>query len=615
MKKAWKQILCISLCLAFFFGMLSKPDALAEETVLTEERQNAVAMINYLAVMTQEVNKSPGNRLLLEDNYSLLLNNISSRAIDDNTMSQIINLLDVMEQYRMLAVKRNRLQFCAEQEQALLMNSAIKQSTNGADLLDLILSLGSPTCVLSELADLAGITMNSCSEFYSDDSIRGIEGLKEGWELDDEAAEALHSCRKSMFEYQSTMAREYGIPDEWILNEKEVDAFVAWKKDPSPEVRIQYFESHRNTYQHFGGYWLELAKSYYETGDYVNCINAIEEYEALGIHVFQRDYELAETLPFIIAAADSVFTGEEYNTFVERLSQVILDNTDDENWALRYFAAQTYIDLFARTSDEQYLRRAMDIAVINTTLLAKEQRMLNEEYLMEVQLVSIPKDATSAEKKEIKAYNEMLETTRETELSPVSEPLLLNCEMLFSLAKALKLTDSEKARIDAFLHPNGVPLFLVEAMDARFWMNSSKECSVIPSAEISYRANLVEIPVMLVCQNTEIRVRVYEQGKSRPVELTDWELKEVIRTEGEWPAFSALYYSKRADSIEWVPDLQIMIDVRSEAGQERSYHFEWKTESTKQSWYNYLMPWQGHASSWYDRLQPWKDLPDFVPVE
>jgi hypothetical protein len=75
-------------------------------------------MLTYLVVLTQEINASPNNRLYLEEVYSNLLNNISPEAIDDLTLVKISDLLDDLEGYRMIAVKRERLRYIYEQNKA-----------------------------------------------------------------------------------------------------------------------------------------------------------------------------------------------------------------------------------------------------------------------------------------------------------------------------------------------------------------------------------------------------------------------------------------------------------------------------------------------------------------
>lgn len=75
----------------------------------------------------------------------------------------------------------------------------------------------------------------------------------------------------------------------------------------------------------------------------------------------------------------------------------------------------------------------------NVNCLVNEQRELNAVYLAPVVEAEEPKGATKEQKEEIKAYNKMLKEIRKTELPPVSEPLLLNCELLFALADELAI--------------------------------------------------------------------------------------------------------------------------------------------------------------------------------
>ena len=82
------------------------PDVLAEEldivpvnekeiTKTNEEllQNNSLAMLNYITVLTQEINSSKNNRLYLEDVYSSIINDIYPNSIDSRTLSQFKELL------------------------------------------------------------------------------------------------------------------------------------------------------------------------------------------------------------------------------------------------------------------------------------------------------------------------------------------------------------------------------------------------------------------------------------------------------------------------------------------------------------------------------------------
>lgn len=61
---------------------------------------NSINMLNYLVVLTQEINASKNSRLYLEEAYSTLLNNTSPEVVDNRTLVEINYLLDTLESYR-----------------------------------------------------------------------------------------------------------------------------------------------------------------------------------------------------------------------------------------------------------------------------------------------------------------------------------------------------------------------------------------------------------------------------------------------------------------------------------------------------------------------------------
>ena len=114
------------LLVAIAFGLCAIPvNASAEDIELTERQRNAIAMVNYITVLTQEINASKNSRLYMEEAYSSLINNTYPNAVDSRTQSQLTALLDIMESYRMIDVKRDRLQFVYEQNRAQAIRAAV----------------------------------------------------------------------------------------------------------------------------------------------------------------------------------------------------------------------------------------------------------------------------------------------------------------------------------------------------------------------------------------------------------------------------------------------------------------------------------------------------------
>ena len=260
---------------------------------LDETQRNSISMLNHLAVLTQEINASQNSRMYMEEVYSMLINNTFPNAVDSRTLSQLTGILDTLEKYRMIAVKRERLDYVYEQNRAQAIRSAVPSPLG---LMSAVQSFS-----LSKLAaSVVYMAVDSYTSYASQTAQADMQYLQDGWTLDDEAAAALHESRKSTFSYMVRIVGDYGLPGDLTLSESAVDEFVKWENNENVTQRIQFLEANVDTYQALGTYWIVLAESYYENGDYGECIGALASYEALGTRIFRKDY-LNITPPEIVS--------------------------------------------------------------------------------------------------------------------------------------------------------------------------------------------------------------------------------------------------------------------------------------------------------------------------
>ena len=401
-----KSVVCLAVSASLLFGSiptisLAENTAVVEANELTMEQSNAIAMLNYITVLSCEINASKNSRLYLENAYSSLINNTYPNAVDNRTLTQLTNLLDTMENYRMIDVKREHLQYIYEQNQAQAIYSAIP---NPLGLLSATRSYR-PGKIAASIFYMA---VDSVASYASASNAAELQYIQDGWELDAEEAAQLHESRKGTFSYMVKIVGEYNLPGDLTLTENAVDEFVSWKNNDNVVGRIRFLESNKQTYQSYGGYWLLLAESYYENGNFAACIDAIKTYDGLGTRIFRKDYEYAKVLPLIISAADEIYDDATYVSFAVPYAQAILDNTDHDDWALRYFAAQTYIDAYGRNHDAAYLQKAYEVTLDSVNYLVAEQRELNKTYLAPVVEQKASQGASNSEKDQINNYNKML---------------------------------------------------------------------------------------------------------------------------------------------------------------------------------------------------------------
>lgn len=97
----------------------------AEEEKELAEQRNSFSMMYYLAITAEEIRTSKNNRMVLEEIYTSLLNDINPGAVDEITQDHLKNLRDIIKSYLSISTKRERLQFIYNQEKAAAIRSAV----------------------------------------------------------------------------------------------------------------------------------------------------------------------------------------------------------------------------------------------------------------------------------------------------------------------------------------------------------------------------------------------------------------------------------------------------------------------------------------------------------
>lgn len=529
---------------------------------ITPEQQNSINMLNYLTVLVQEIQESKNSRLYLETAYSELINNTEPSIVDDLTLDEYEKILSIIENYRMTAVQRERLQYIYEQNRASAIRSAMP---NPLAILGVAQS-GNP---LKAIASLAYAAVDSVNSYNSYTQQLDLQYLQDGWALDDAEAANLHDSRTSMFAYMVRVSRD--LPAGITLSEEAVNDFVEWENKDNVTSRIRWLESNQETYRFFGEYWLVLADSYFENEDYEKCLEATAAYETLDNSIFRRDIRFAQTLPYAIAAARENLASEAYIETAEHYAQLIVKNTNNSNWSLRYFAAQTYVDLFVLTADRTYLQRAYDLTYDSVNELVPKQYELNSTYLAEVEETTADKDADKDEKETIKAYNKLLEETRKTELPPVYEPLRLNCELLSALVDQLDISQAQREDIDKILHPDGERLFLNVLLDEMSYFSTNPELNVndvlVEYADGKLSDPEINISAQYVLNGDSVTLTV--DGEGEPQTYSDWSLEAVNRHKSDDPQnFTATFTSSNAKHVSFADGDVLTISLTPPAGQD-----------------------------------------------
>ena len=522
---------------------------------LTPTMRNSINMLNYMTSLTQSVNEEKGNQMFLEKAYNSF-DNLFPNSVDTKTQAQITNLMDTVQGYRMISVKRERIEYIYEKNRAQAFRKAIP---NPIGLLSAV-SSGDP---LKLAASVLYMVVDSASNYEAATSQADLQFLKDGWELDDQEANELHSSTKNALNYMYDMVRDYDIPGDYALSKGAVEDFVTWsgKPDSQLERKISWFETNQRTYAEFGPYWLELAKDYYNNGDYKKCLDAVNRYEKISTRIFRKDIDYANTLPMAIVSAREVLSRDEYVSVANKYCSIIHDNTKDEDWSIRYFTAEIYMDLYAITKDDSYMESAYRLTRENVNVLVDEQRALNASYLADVKEAKAKKGATDREKDDVKKYNKLIKEERKTALPPVSEALYLNSDLLFELAKKMNVDSAEQKRIENILHEKGDSIFLSKALDDRFWFDKVSESLDADQIDVSFEGDKFIIPASCVTDRSTVEVNV--SGTDGTTKSGKWSVTDVKRPKGvkDCSVFSVTYEGNKSDKYKFKGGETVTIKV------------------------------------------------------
>lgn len=171
-------------------------------------QRRAVNMLNYMTVLTQEINDSKGSRVYLDSVKSSLKDNLALSAIDRETQQQINNLWRTVDEYCMISVKRERLEYLYEQSMAQAIREAVP---NPLGLLSAVQSGNK----LEVVASVLYMAIDAEASYKRAATQADMEYIKSGWELDDAEAKELSNSQLNLLNYMINMSRNNGFPDEW----------------------------------------------------------------------------------------------------------------------------------------------------------------------------------------------------------------------------------------------------------------------------------------------------------------------------------------------------------------------------------------------------------------
>lgn len=208
-----------------------KPNGEQEE--LNQLQKNSVAMLNYMTMVSQKIENSKSSRIFLEKVYTELINNTGPDKIDKTTQYNLSNMLDIIEDYRMLDIKRERLRYIYDQDKANTIKEALPSPLA---VMNIVQSFDWKKMVVS----VAYTAVDSITKYANANDALDKQFMLDGWSLDDEEAKNIHKNRKRAFNYMIDIVRNYELPGNLALSEEDIQSFVEYADSDNVHKKMQF---------------------------------------------------------------------------------------------------------------------------------------------------------------------------------------------------------------------------------------------------------------------------------------------------------------------------------------------------------------------------------------
>lgn len=589
MRKAFMYILGLSVISSFLFHPVcaenetaaeSARNTLAEELGIEKEETpgdsfsqqlNSAILLNHLIVSAYEAETSRHSRLYLEELFTDTLDNLNTDKLDGETKAQIDQFKSALEPLRMPEEKREKLHVLYQNTQAHALRSIVDD----------------PASLLSHwhkfnLSDLvnAGLYMpvDAAESYAAIQSPAQLNYYQDHPSLDEEQSVSLAEARDGLMAYLDNYVKENELPAQYALSPQTASDF-ANLLNKSAQEKLQFLSDSAETYSELPDYWVLLAQSRFENGDYKECLNAIGTYAEKQAPVYQTDRTYAHLIPLAMICLQetvqiAVTRVRQIEPYIERL----ILNTSEDDWALRYFAAMAYTDI-TRASDnpwakEGYLNNAYAILRSVTENLAAKQRDSNTAYLADAVSLKAPSGASKAEKKEIRDLNLLLKEDWKTGLPPVSEALLLSADFLKALAEKMEIAKEET---DAILYPAQSPLFFNPCLESLY----ANDDAQIEAPVITFDKKKITVPASTINYDYDLKVTV-EHGSDLYI-FDDWTVSSVKRVNTkDAGSFIAELTSENNNHMKYQEDMIVNVELIPTAlAPCETYSVKYKTVPTK----------------------------------
>jgi len=353
----------VSTIITAFLHLVILP-ALAEETAKDNALQTALAL-NYCHASLCKI-ISYNDRIVLEEEYSNIINNINLTKIQDEEVINLLKgLMDTISFFKLAEGDKER--FFKEYERQVA--NALYSSFSGVTNIIYTGGANPYTMAATLLVQIGGAYGN-----YRNNMETYRKNLDEKlWKLEKDTIIQLNDNRKDFLTSYWRLMKEYSMPDKWRLTEKQMENYVNVLKDKDLDRKVRQLERIEQDFEAYPPFWYYFGQAAQEIKKYDLASQAYQEFERIRKGFFREDHFYSSVLMNKIALLDTQKDRDLILQYLEKMT-----NESPSDWRKNLFAAIKYSEL--QKYDEA--TELLSINIDNQKNVSLNTRILGDLYLM-----------------------------------------------------------------------------------------------------------------------------------------------------------------------------------------------------------------------------------------
>lgn len=340
------------VCLAIVFSAPAglcdvgppRPGAAQEEGSV---QLQVLQALNQIAVSLTHI-ITYNDKVVLDQEYNTIINNLNLNKIPDaDIISLLQELMDLLTASKIQEHERAALSRSYEKNVQNELRKRLRKRILETDLL-----LNPYMGVLNAVLNVGSFYFNYRDRM--DDYKKERE--EAAWKIEAATLQGLNNFYKKLLKYSWDLMRRYQLPDEWRLNEKQLSDYTAILKEPDIERRYRKLERLESAFQKFPPYWYYRGQSAYEMGNAKEALFCFNQFQSIHQGILRKDPFAASTAMHKIMLTVQHASPAQ----IRRDLEVVLANSDDEDWGNILFAALHYARLGDKDTAGRLILRNLD---------------------------------------------------------------------------------------------------------------------------------------------------------------------------------------------------------------------------------------------------------------